>query len=99
MEMTVVQHVADLQVATAFAVSLLVGLAAFGTAIGFGMLGGKFLEGISRQPELAGMLTGRMFLMAGLLDAFSAIAIAVGLMLLFGGENPLLGAILKYAAS
>ena len=97
MEMSVVKYVADLQVATAYAVSLLIGFAAFGTAIGFGMLGGKFIEGISRQPELAGMLTGRMFLMAGLLDAFSAIAIATGLMLLFGGENPLLGAILAHA--
>ena len=98
MDMSVVKHVAELQVATAYAVSLLVGLAAVGTAIGFGMLGGKFIEGISRQPELAGMLTGRMFLMAGLLDAFSAIAIATGLMLLFGGENPLLGAILAHAS-
>jgi F-type H+-transporting ATPase subunit c len=36
---------------TAIAVALLIGLGALGTAIGFGLLGGKFLEGAARQPE------------------------------------------------
>ena len=93
----VVQSIASVQSTTALAISLMIGLAAAGTAIGFGLLGGKFLEGVSRQPELAGMLTGRMFLVAGLLDAFSAISIAMGLMLLFGGDNPLLQAVLSHA--
>ena len=35
------------------AVALLIGLGALGTAIGFGLLGGKFLESAARQPELA----------------------------------------------
>ncbi len=48
-------------------------MGAFGTAIGFGILGGKFLEGCARQPELGGMLLGRMFLVAGLLDAVAMI--------------------------
>ena len=65
------------------------GLAALGTAIGFGILGGKFIEGIARQPELSPMLMMRMFLVAGLLDAFAAISIAIGLLLIFG-KNPLL---------
>jgi len=98
MDMGMVKYIADVQSLTALAIGLLIGFAALGTAIGFGLLGGKFLEGVSRQPELAGMLTGRMFLMAGLLDAFSAISIAMGLMLLFGGENPLLKAVLAHAA-
>jgi len=34
---------------TAIAVSLLIGLGALGTAIGFGLLGGRFLEGAARQ--------------------------------------------------
>ncbi len=37
---------------TAIAVALLIGLGALGTAIGFGLLGGKFLEGAARQPEM-----------------------------------------------
>ncbi len=37
---------------TAIAVALLIGLGALGTAIGFGLLGGKFLEGAAGQPEM-----------------------------------------------
>ena len=49
--------------------ALLIGMGALGTAIGFGLLGGKLLEGSARQPEMAPMLQGKMFLIAGLLDA------------------------------
>jgi len=93
---TIAQLVANVQGLSAVAVGLLIGLAAMGTAIGFGVLGGKFLEGVARQPELTSMLMGRMFLMAGLVDAFAAISVAMGLVLLFA-NNPLLGAVLKYA--
>ena len=34
---------------TAIAVALLIGMGALGTAIGFGILGGRFLEGAARQ--------------------------------------------------
>ena len=36
--------------------ALLISLPAFGTAIGFGILGGKYLEGIARQPEKDSMM-------------------------------------------
>jgi F-type H+-transporting ATPase subunit c len=67
---------------------LLIGLGALGTAIGFGVLGGKFLEGASRQPELAPMLMTRMFIVAGLLDAVPIIGVAIALLLIFA--NPFL---------
>ncbi len=76
---------------TAVAVGLLIGLGAAGTAIGFGLLGGKFLEGIARQPEMAPMLTGRMFLIAGLLDAVAMIG--VGIALFFTFANPFVSAL------
>lgn len=91
--MEIAQIIANVQGLTAVAAALLIGLAALGTAIGFGVLGGKFLEGVARQPELTGMLMTRMFLMAGLVDAFAAISIAMGLMLLFG-SNPFLDAVM-----
>ncbi|MAZ78064.1 MAG: ATP F0F1 synthase subunit C [Legionellaceae bacterium] len=72
---------------SAIAAALLIGLASLGTAIGFGVLGGKFLEGVARQPELTPMLMMRMFLMAGLVDAFAAISIVMGLYLFFA-SNP-----------
>ena len=43
---------------TVLGVLLVLGLGAAGTAIGFGILGGKFLEGSARQPELAHNLQG-----------------------------------------
>lgn len=94
--MQLAQLLAMIQGPTAVAAALLIGLAALGTAIGFGILGGKFLEGVARQPELTGMLMGRMFLMAALVDAFAAISIAMGLLLLFG-NNPFASAVIAAA--
>ncbi|HFB63908.1 MAG TPA: F0F1 ATP synthase subunit C [Aeromonadales bacterium] len=64
---------------TALGVTLILGLGALGTAIGFGILGGKFLEASARQPELAPMLQVKMFLVAGLLDAVTMIGIGIGM--------------------
>lgn len=94
--MELAQLIADVQSSTAIGAALLIGLAALGTSIGFGILGGKFLEGIARQPELSPMLLMRLFLVSGLLDAFAAIAIAVGLLLFFG-SNPLLAEVISAA--
>ncbi|MCY4473589.1 MAG: F0F1 ATP synthase subunit C [Kistimonas sp.] len=71
---------------TAVAVALLIGLGALGTAIGFGLLGGKFLEGAARQPEMVPMLQTKMFIVAGLLDAVTMISI--GIALFFAFSNP-----------
>jgi len=62
---------------------LLIGMGALGTAIGFGLLGGRLLEGSARQPEMAPMLQGKMFLMAGLLDAVPMIGVGIGMYLIF----------------
>jgi F-type H+-transporting ATPase subunit c len=64
---------------TAIAVALLIGLGALGTAIGFGLLGGKFLEGAARQPEMVPMLQVKMFIVAGLLDAVTMIGVGIEL--------------------
>lgn len=76
---------------TLIAASLLIGFGALGTAIGFALLGGKFLEGASRQPELAPMLQTKMFIVAGLLDAVPMIGVAIALLLIFA--NPFLSQI------
>ena len=71
---------------TVLGVLLVLGLGALGTAIGFGLLGGRFLEGAARQPELAPMLQGKMFLMAGLIDAVAMIGIGISMWFTFA--NP-----------
>jgi F-type H+-transporting ATPase subunit c len=65
------------------AAALLIGLGALGTAIGFALLGGKFLEGAARQPEMAPMLQTKMFIVAGLLDAVPMIGVGIGMYLIF----------------
>jgi F-type H+-transporting ATPase subunit c len=92
--MEIASIIGQVQGYTAVAVGLLLGLSSLGTAIGFGVLGGKFLEGVARQPELSPMLMVRMFIVAGLVDAFAVISIAMGLFLLFASKNPLINAVL-----
>ena len=65
------------------AAAIILGLGALGTAIGFALLGGKLLEGSARQPELAPMLQGKMFLLAGLLDAVPMIGVGIAMYLIF----------------
>ncbi len=82
-EETMLQVAGNLNGMTLIAVALLIALPALGTAIGFGVLGGKYLEGVARQPELGGMLLGRMFIVAAFVDAFAAISIAIGFLVLY----------------
>ncbi len=86
-------QIAQVMSYTLLAVGLLIGLGALGTAIGFALLGGKFLEGSARQPELTPMLQTKMFIVAGLLDAVPIIGVAIALLLIF--SNPFLAQIAK----
>lgn len=78
--------VAKIEETTIFGVVALIGIAAFSTAVGFSLLGGKFLEGVARQPEAASELQVKMFIVAALLDAVSMIAVGVALYFTF--SNP-----------
>ena len=64
-------------------VDLLIGLGALGVGIGMGLLGGRFLEGAARQPELAPMLRTQMFLVVALLDAIAMIGVGIALYFAF----------------
>jgi F-type H+-transporting ATPase subunit c len=70
----------------AIACGLIIGLGALGACVGIGMMGGKYLEGAARQPELMDKLQTKMFLLAGLIDA--AFLIGVGIAMLFAFANP-----------
>ena len=63
--------------------ALMMGLGALGAAIGIGVLGGRFLEGAARQPELIPLLRGQFFLMMGLTDAVPMIAVGVAFYIIF----------------
>lgn len=74
---------------SAVAAALLIAFGALGTAIGFGLLGGRFLEAVARQPDYAPQLQTKMFLLAGLLDAVPMIGVGIGLFIIFA--NPFVG--------
>lgn len=93
--MELLSNIAHLQGMTVMAVGLLIGLGALGTAIGFGLLGGKFLEGAARQPEMVPMLQVKMFIIAGLLDAVTMIG--VGIALWFTVNSPFLAELVQQA--
>lgn len=65
------------------AAGLMLGLGALGAAVGIGVLGGRYLEGAARQPELIPMLRTQFFIVMGLTDALPVISIAMGLFVLF----------------
>ncbi|MBI0006055.1 MULTISPECIES: F0F1 ATP synthase subunit C [Gilliamella] len=65
------------------AAGLMMGLAAIGGAVGIGLLGGKFLEGAARQPELMPMLRTQFFIVMGLVDAIPMICVGIALYVIF----------------
>ncbi len=87
--------VASVQSTTIIAVAIILAVGAFSTAIGFALLGGKFLDSVARQPELGNSLQVKMFIVAGLLDAVTMIGVGMALFLIFA--NPFLAAVLSAA--
>lgn len=73
----------SVEAATLIAAAIMLAGGALGAGIGLGILGGKFLEGAARQPELVPLLRTQMFIVVALVDAIAMIAAAMGLYLLF----------------
>ncbi|MFR9720763.1 F0F1 ATP synthase subunit C [Aeromonas diversa] len=67
-----------------FAAAIMLGMAAVGASIGISLLGGKFLEGAARQPDLMPILRTNFFIVMGLVDAIPMIVVGMGLYLIFG---------------
>ena len=63
--------------------SILLGLGALGAAVGIGILGARFLEGIARQPELLPMLRTQFFIVMGLVDAVPMIGVGIAFYIMF----------------
>ncbi len=65
------------------AAAIMMGLAAIGAAVGIGMLGGKYLEGAARQPDLIPLIRTQFFIVMGLVDAIPMISVGLGLYVMF----------------
>ena len=70
----------------AIACGLIIGLGATGACLGIGVMGGRFMEGAARQPEMVDALQVKMFLLTGLIDANFIIGLGVAMMFIFA--NP-----------
>lgn len=73
----------ELEVLLYVAAALMMGLGAIGASIGVAILGGKFMEGVARQPELLPLLRTQLFIVLGLVDAVPMIAVGISLYLIF----------------
>jgi len=58
-------------------------LGALGTGIGMGILVGKAIEGMARQPESAGLLRTTMFIGVAFVEALALYALVVTFLLIF----------------
>ncbi|HWU69307.1 MAG TPA: F0F1 ATP synthase subunit C [Stenotrophobium sp.] len=73
---------------TATGVGIILGLAGLGSALGWGLICSRFIEGIARQPELRAQLTGQMLFVGGLMEAFPFIVLGISMWFTFA--NPFL---------
>lgn len=89
-----VQVVAQVSAFTALGVGIILGLAALGSALGWGLICSRYIEGIARQPELRGQLLTQMLFTGGLMESIPFIGIGIGMWFIFA--NPFLTAALKH---
>ena len=82
--------VSEIVSATALVVGIVLAAAAFGSALGWGLICSKFIEGIARQPEMRAQLTGQMLFTGGLMEAFPMIVLGISMWFIFA--NPFLDA-------
>lgn len=65
------------------AVAIAIALGAIGPGIGIGMIGGKGVEAIGRNPEAAGKIQAAMILAIAFAEAVAIYALVVALILKF----------------
>jgi F-type H+-transporting ATPase subunit c len=87
--------IAEIVAATSVAVGLMLAAAGLGSAIGWGLITSKALEGIARQPEMRTSLMVNMFIFAGLMESFPFILFGIAMWFLFA--NPFVGTLASMA--
>ncbi len=68
--------------AAALGTALAVGLASIGAGVGNGLVTGRTVESIARQPEMRGNLMTMMFISVGLIEALPIIAVVIAFILM-----------------
>jgi F-type H+-transporting ATPase subunit c len=83
-------EIATIYAYTALGVAVILAAAGLGSALGWGLICSKFIEGIARQPEMRPQLTGQMLFTGGLMEAFPFIVLGISMWFIFA--NPFIGA-------
>ena len=73
----------DVEAAKTLGMALAVGLGVIGPGIGLGILVGKALEAIGRNPDAAGQITSTMFIGIAVTDALAIFALVIGFIIKF----------------
>lgn len=76
---------------TAISVGIILAAAGLGSALGWGLICSKYIEGIARQPEMRPQLMGQMLFTGGLMEAFPMIILGMSMWFVFA--NPFTGAV------
>ncbi len=71
---------------TAVAVGIILAAAGLGSALGWGLICSKYIEGIARQPEMRTALMAQMLFTGGLMEAFPMIVLGMSMWFVFA--NP-----------
>lgn len=92
-DVSLISTVSSIYSSTALGVGVVLAAAGLGSALGWGLICAKFMEGITRQPEMLPVLRIQMFITAGLMESFPFIMVAFAMYFTFA--NPFVGAALE----
>lgn len=73
----------ELEAAKAIGMGLAAGLGVLGPGIGVGLIAGRALEAIGRNPEASGTVVTNMFIGIALTEALALFALVVGFIIKF----------------
>ena len=73
----------DVESAKTLGMALAVGLGVIGPGIGLGLLVGRALEAIGRNPEASGKIQATMFIGIAVTDALAIFALIIGFIIKF----------------
>jgi F-type H+-transporting ATPase subunit c len=90
MSVEMVTALGNIYAYTAITAGIILFGAGLGSALGWGLICSKYIEGIARQPEMKPQLMGQMLFTGGLMEAFPMIVL--GLSMWFVTANPFVAA-------
>lgn len=73
----------DVEAAKIIGMALAVGLGVIGPGIGIGIVAGKALEAMGRNPEMSGQIQTTMFIGIAFTEALAIFALVIGFILKF----------------